>query len=164
MVKSRKITGELNIKNRQSKGENTTALLKSAGESEIYTGLTSEQAKKQLISDGPNSFEQKKKNSALKIFMGQFKDVMVMILLAATVVSVVMGEYYDALTIMVIVVINAALGFIQEYRTEKTLESIKAIAAPTAKVIRDKRQITIPAEEVVRGDKQETKYRRTAVS
>lgn len=152
MVKSRKITGELNIKNRQSKGENTTALLKSAGESEIYTGLTSEQAKKQLISDGPNSFEQKKKNSALKIFMGQFKDVMVMILLAATVVSVVMGEYYDALTIMVIVVINAALGFIQEYRTEKTLESIKAIAAPTAKVIRDKRQITIPAEEVVRGD------------
>ena len=93
LVKSRKITGEPDIKNRQSKDENTAALLKSANESEIYTGLTSEQAKKQLISDGPNSFEQKRKNSALKMFMGQFKDVMVMILLAATVVFVVMGEY-----------------------------------------------------------------------
>lgn len=115
-------------------------------------GLTSKEAEKRLAEDGLNSLEQKKKRKALKMFAGQFKDVMVMILLAATVVSVVMGEYYDALTIMVIVVLNAALGFAQEYRTEKTLETIKAIAAPTAKVKRDGKITVIPSEKVVKGD------------
>lgn len=152
MNKSRKITGEVKEKNKKSEENNTSSSTKAADKAEIYRGLTSEQAKNRLIADGPNTLEQKKKNSGLKMFMGQFKDVMVMILLAATVVSVVMGEVYDALTIMIIVVINAVLGFMQEYRTEKTLESIKAIAAPTARVIRDNKQATIPAEEVVRGD------------
>lgn len=115
-------------------------------------GLTSAQAEKRLAEEGLNTLEQKKKHRGLKMFAGQFKDAMVMILLAATAVSVLMGEIYDALTIMVIVVINAVLGFIQEYRTEKTLESIKAIAAPTAKVIRDGKTVTIPAEKLVRGD------------
>lgn len=115
-------------------------------------GLTSAQAEKRLAEEGLNTLEQKKKHRGLKMFAGQFKDAMVMILLAATAVSVLMGEIYDALTIMVIVVINAVLGFIQEYRTEKTLESIKAIAAPTAKVIRDGKTVTIPAERLVRGD------------
>ena len=69
-------------------------------------GLTSKEAEKRLAEDGLNSLEQKKKRKALKMFAGQFKDVMVMILLAATVVSVVMGEYYDAMTIMVIVVLK----------------------------------------------------------
>lgn len=115
-------------------------------------GLTSSQAEKRLAEEGLNTLEQKKKRVGLKMFAGQFKDAMVMILLAATAISVLMGEIYDAVTIMVIVVINAVLGFIQEYRTEKTLESIKAIAAPTAKVIRDGKTVTIPAESLVRGD------------
>lgn len=117
-----------------------------------HMGLTSSEAKKRLSDDGPNTLEQKKKRKALKMFAGQFKDAMVMILMAATAVSVVMGEYYDALTILVIVVLNAVLGFAQEYRTEKTLETIKAIAAPTAKVKRDGALIVIPSENVVRGD------------
>lgn len=115
-------------------------------------GLSSAEAEKRLMENGLNSLEVKKKRVALKMFMGQFKDVMVMILLAATVVSAVMGEVYDALTIMIIVVINAVMGFIQEYRTEKTLESIKAIAAPTAKALRDGKRITISAEKLVTGD------------
>ncbi len=117
-----------------------------------HMGLTSSEAKKRLSDDGPNTLEQKKKRKALKMFAGQFKDAMVMILMAATAVSVVMGEYYDALTILVIVVLNAVLGFAQEYRTEKTLETIKAIAAPTAKVKRDGALTVIPSENVVRGD------------
>lgn len=117
-----------------------------------HMGLTSSEAKKRLLEDGPNTLEQKKKRKALKMFAGQFKDAMVMILMAATAVSVVMGEYYDALTILVIVVLNAVLGFAQEYRTEKTLETIKAIAAPTAKVKRDGALTVIPSENVVRGD------------
>ena len=117
-----------------------------------HIGLTSEQAEALLKQNGLNSIEEKKKNPAVKMFLGQFKDVMVMILLAATVVSVVMGEIYDALTIMIIVVINAIMGFIQEYRTEKTLETIKSMAAPTARVYRDGNLITLPAEQLVKGD------------
>ncbi len=115
-------------------------------------GLTRAEAEKRLAEDGPNTLEHKKKRKALKMFAGQFKDVMVLILMTATLVSVVMGEFYDALTILVIVVLNASLGFAQEYRTEKTLETIKAIAAPTAKVKREGALTVIPSEKVVRGD------------
>lgn len=133
--------------------EKTAVFASPAGEfSSAPSGLTENEARRRLEEYGPNSLEQKKKNVALKMFAGQFKDVMVMILLAATVISAVMGEYYDALTIMVIVVLNAVLGFVQEYRTEKTLETIKAIAAPTARVRRDGKTETVPAERVVKGD------------
>lgn len=115
-------------------------------------GLTAKQAEEILKRDGPNSIGEKRKSSVAKMFLGQFRDVMVMILLAATVVSVVMGEVYDALTIIIIVVVNAVMGFIQEYRTEKTLETIKSIAAPTAKVYRDGKLVTVQAENIVKGD------------
>lgn len=115
-------------------------------------GLTTKQAEERLARDGANTIGQEKKRKGVKMFFGQFRDVMVMILLAATVISVVMGEYYDALTIMVIVVLNAVMGFAQEYRTEKTLEAIKAIAAPTARVYRDGKPKTISAADLVKGD------------
>lgn len=67
-----------------------------------------------------------------------------MILLGATVISVLMGEAVEALTIVVIVLVNAILGFLQEYKTEKTLEALKNMAAPTAKVIRDGKEAEIP--------------------
>ena len=123
-----------------------------SGENLGLYGLSSREAEKRLKESGLNSLEVKKKKVGLKMFMGHFQDVMVMLLLAATVVSAVMGEVYDALTIMIIVVINAVMGFVQEYRTEKTLESIKAIAAPTAMALRDGRKITLPAESLVAGD------------
>ena len=117
-----------------------------------YIGLTTKQAEEQLARDGANTIGQEQKRRGIKMFFGQFRDAMVMILLAATVVSVVMGEYYDALTIMVIVVLNAVMGFVQEYRTEKTLEAIKSIAAPTARVYRDGKAKTLPASQLVKGD------------
>lgn len=136
--------------------ENSNAKIKAGdlGEisAEMEIGLSSLEAERLFIENGANSIGGKKKKVGLKMFMGQFKDVMVLILLAATVVSAVMGEVYDALTIMIIVVINAVMGFVQEYRTEKTLESIKAIAAPTAKVIRDGKKTVLPAEKLVVGD------------
>src|SRR5690606_28443342 len=67
-------------------------------------------------------------------------------------VSIFMGEMTEAVTIMVIVVINAVLGFVQEYRTEKTMEALKELAAPTAKVMRDGKPVEIAAEEIVPGD------------
>ncbi|MGN1480315.1 cation-translocating P-type ATPase [Porcipelethomonas sp.] len=116
------------------------------------TGLTQKQASKLLEEMGSNTLAEKKGNGALKIFAGQFKDVMVMILLGATVISVFLGEIYDAATIIAIVLLNAVLGFIQEYRTEKTLEALADMTAPTAKVIRDGKHKTIPAAELVPGD------------
>lgn len=115
-------------------------------------GLTSAEAQKRLETGGANSIGGKRKNSVLKIFAGQFHDVMVMILLAATVISVALGQYTDAIPIILIVVVNAFLGFIQEYRCEKTLEKLESMTAPTARVYRDGKLIKIPAEQVVPGD------------
>lgn len=123
---------------------------KQAGE--IRLGLTSEEAAERLKANGANALAVAKKAQPLKIFLGQFKDVMVLILLAATAVSVLLGEVYDAITIILIVLINAILGFVQEFRTEKTLEALKAMTAPTARCYRDGRSVVIPAAELVVGD------------
>lgn len=119
---------------------------------EAPVGLTSAEAQRRLETGGENVLAKKKKNSALKMFAGQFHDVMVMILLAATVISVALGQYTDAVPIILIVVINAFLGFIQEYRCEKTLEKLESMTAPTARVYRDGRLVKIPASQLVPGD------------
>ncbi len=115
-------------------------------------GLTEKEAAARLKRDGENILEEKKKTSAAKIFIGQFRDVMVMILLAATVISVLLGEVTDAVTIILIVLLNAILGFIQEYRTEHTLEALKSMTAPTAKCYRDGKLREIEASNLVLGD------------
>lgn len=115
-------------------------------------GLTASAAEKKLDSEGLNCLADKKKTGALKIFLGQFRDVMVMILLAATAISIWLGEIYDAVTIILIVLLNAVLGFIQEYRTEKTLETLKNMTSPTAKVYRDGKIQVISAEQIVTED------------
>ncbi|MBQ3565640.1 MAG: cation-translocating P-type ATPase [Oscillospiraceae bacterium] len=115
-------------------------------------GLTEKQVASRLSEYGTNTIAEKNKNSAVKIFAGQFRDVMVMILLGATVISVFLGEIYDAVTIIAIVFLNAVLGFIQEYKTEKTLEALASMTAPTAKVVRDAKIKTIPAKNVVPDD------------
>jgi len=80
---------------------------------------------------------EKKKISPFKILIAQFSDFMVLILLASTLISAFMGELTEAITIVSIVILNALMGFVQEYRTEKTLEALKSLAAPVAKVVRD---------------------------
>lgn len=117
-----------------------------------YAGLTTQQANKRLFEYGENVLAAGKKHSALKMFVGQFKDLMVIILLIATVLSVFMGEAVEALTIVLIVLVNAILGFAQEFRTEKTLEALKNLAAPHAKVIRDGKKTELEAIELVPGD------------
>lgn len=117
-----------------------------------YKGLTTERAEELLREQGENRLEAKKRTSAVKIFAGQFRDVMVMILLAATAVSAFMGEIYDAITIIAIVLMDALLGFFQEYRTERTLEALEKMTAPTAKVIRGGKHIEIEAAKMVSGD------------
>ncbi|MBR1823534.1 MAG: cation-translocating P-type ATPase [Ruminococcus sp.] len=115
-------------------------------------GLTEKEAAERLKADGLNSFGENKKSGAMKIFLGQFRDVMVMILLGATVVSVLLGEISDAVTIILIVLLNAVLGFVQEFRTEHTLEALRAMTAPTAKCRRDGKLREIDASLLAVGD------------
>lgn len=115
-------------------------------------GLTTQMAQKILKEEGKNELSQGKKVSKTKIFAGQFKDFLVLILLISTAISLFMGDVAEAISIAVIVLLNAILGFAQEYKTEKTLESLKKMAAPNARVIRDKKICKIPATDIVRGD------------
>ncbi|KZL94163.1 calcium-transporting ATPase 1 [Clostridium magnum DSM 2767] len=121
-------------------------------ERELQNGLTQVEAARRLKKHGPNRLENKKKISPVKIFLAQFNDFIVWVLIAATLISGFIGEKADAITILVIVIMNAILGFIQEYKTEKSLEALKELAAPTAKVIRDENIKVINAEEIVIGD------------
>lgn len=125
---------------------------KPTSEKTCSKGLTAAEASQLLKQNGPNTLADEKKARPLRIFMGQFKDIMVLILLAATVVSFFLGEIYDALTIIIIVLVNAVLGFIQEYKTEKTLIALKNMTAPSAKVYRDGVPVQLPASELVNGD------------
>ncbi|KUK09403.1 MAG: Cation transport ATPase [Caldanaerobacter subterraneus] len=117
-----------------------------------FKGLTSQEAQKRLLKYGPNVLEEGRRVSPIQIFLNQFQDFMVMVLLAATLISALMGELADALTITVIVILNAILGFVQEYRTEKSLEALKKLAAPSAKVLRDGEEKEVEASQIVIDD------------
>ncbi|MBQ4100575.1 MAG: HAD-IC family P-type ATPase, partial [Oscillospiraceae bacterium] len=115
-------------------------------------GLTTKEAEKRLVEYGYNELAAKKKISACKIFVSQFKDILIIILLVSTILSVLMGEIVEAIAIIVIVFVNSLLGFFQEYKTEKTLDALKKMAAPLSKVMRDGKISEIPARELVVDD------------
>ncbi len=115
-------------------------------------GLSVSQVKKQQKKYGPNTLPPPPKRSGAALFFGQYKDLLTLILLAATAVSLLLGEWMDAVTIGIIVLCNGILGFIQEFRTEKTLEALQALSAPTAQVLREGVPMTVPAQEVTVGD------------
>ena len=115
-------------------------------------GLASAAVSERRRQYGPNELVEKKKKSPLLMFLAQFKDVMILILIAAAVLAGFVGDLVDTIAILVIVVINAVVGFIQEYRAEKAMEALKKMAAPTATVLRDGVPGAIPASELVPGD------------
>jgi len=115
-------------------------------------GLTAAEASERLARHGPNELTAKEKESAFILFLAQFKNFLIIMLLAAVVLSLLLGEYVDAAVILVIVLFATLLGFIQEYRAERALDRLKEMAAPNAAVLRDGRVITLPARELVPGD------------
>ena len=115
-------------------------------------GLASAAVSERRRQYGPNELVEKEKKSPLLMFLAQFKDVLILILIAAAVLAGFVGDLVDTIAILVIVVINAVVGFIQEYRAEKAMEALKKMAAPTATVLRDGVPGTIPASELVPGD------------
>jgi Ca2+-transporting ATPase len=115
-------------------------------------GLASVTVAERLRQYGPNELVQKEKISPFLMFLAQFKDLLILILIAAAVLAGFVGDLVDTIAIIVIVVINAVVGFIQEYRAEKAMEALKKMAAPTATVLRDGVPGTIPASGLVPGD------------
>ncbi len=115
-------------------------------------GLTSEQAEKIRLEKGENVLLEEKKKSAFQVFLDQFKDLMVVILIVAAIISMFSGNEESTIVIFAVLVMNAALGTVQHIKAEKSLESLKQLSAPDAKVIRDGRKQQIPAKDVVPGD------------
>jgi Ca2+-transporting ATPase len=115
-------------------------------------GLSQEEAQRRLVKFGPNELAGKKKISPWIIFLEQFKNFLIIILLVAVVLSAIMGETADAIVIFAIVLFAAGLGFIQEYRAEKAMEALKRMAAPMASVLRGNKEAEIPSRELVPGD------------
>ncbi len=120
-------------------------------QSDADTGL-SNSAVRSLQAMFMNKIEEEKRINPVKILLDQFMNTMILVLLAATVISGIVGAMADAITIMAIVILNAILGFVQEYRAERSLEEIKKLASAHASVLRNGRRITIKAEELVPGD------------
>jgi len=121
-------------------------------ETDPHQGLTSRTAQERLAQFGPNQLSEGKTTTPLEMFIEQFKDFIVLTLIAAAVISGFLGEWVDATAIIAIVILNAILGVVQEYRAEKALAALKKLAAPTAQVIRDGETKTIPSIELVPGD------------
>lgn len=117
------------------------------------TGLTSAEAEKRFQIIGPNSFAEEKAASPLRIFLSQFNDFMIWVLLAALLISsVILRELTDALAIGAILILNASLGFRQEFQAEKALTALKIMTAPEATALRDGEELILPAAELVPGD------------
>ena len=117
-----------------------------------YPGLSQEEAERRLAKQGKNVLREGKKVRPFAIFVSQFKDFLTLVLLISTAVTVFLGDYTEALTIGVIVLCNGLMGFFQEYKTERTLEALRKMAAPKARVYRDGVLREVPGEELVVGD------------
>ncbi len=115
-------------------------------------GLSSSEARERFLNYGPNRIEEKKKKSAFLLFLRQFSDFMIMILIFAAIISALLGEGMDSLAILLIVILNAIVGFVQEYKAERAMEKLRAMAEPEAMVIRDSIKKSVPVEGIVVGD------------
>lgn len=120
--------------------------------SSSYEGLTDAQVAENLKKYGPNRLEEKKKKSVMQVFAEQFKDLLVVILIIAALISIATDNLESAIVIIAVIVMNAVLGTVQYVKAEKSLDSLKKLSAPAAKVIRNGVQLEIPADELVAGD------------
>lgn len=116
------------------------------------SGLTEQEAHLRLARHGSNELQEKERTTPLQIFLGQFKDFMIIVLMLSAVVSGLLGDIVDTISIMIIVLLNAIIGFFQEYRAEQAMAALKRMAALTALVLREGSSKEIPAAEIVPGD------------
>lgn len=131
--------------------ESKESLLNSL-EVDLQTGLTHAQAETRKKEFGKNELKTAKSRSVFQMFFSQFKDFMVLVLIAASGISFLVGERADTIAILVIVVLNAVLGFVQEFRAERSMEALRAMTSPQARVRRDGKNSLVSASELVPGD------------
>jgi len=117
-----------------------------------FQGIATEEAQRRYEQYGPNELVEKKPKSPWVMFLDQFKDFMILVLIAAAIIAGMIGDPVDTIAIAVIVLLNAVLGFVQEFRAEKALAALKKMSAPSASVIRDGQIESIPAGRLVPGD------------
>nr|WP_307988934.1 cation-translocating P-type ATPase [uncultured Niameybacter sp.] len=115
-------------------------------------GLSTSQAEKQLETYGPNALSEGKKKSGIVVFLEQFKDLLVIILIAAAIISMLSGNVESTIVIFAVIILNAILGTVQHFKAEKSLSSLKALSAPSAKVIRNGNKIELQSSQIVPGD------------
>ena len=115
-------------------------------------GLTSSQAEKILAEKGENVLEEGKRKSTLQVFLEQFCDLLVVILIIAALISMVSGNVESTVVILAVIILNAILGTVQHAKAEKSLDSLKSLSSPNAKVLRDGQKVEIPSARVVPGD------------
>ena len=115
-------------------------------------GLTSQEVAQRAQQYGPNKLSEGEKKSVLRVFLEQFKDLLVLILIVAACISAASGNMESTIVIFAVLILNAVLGTVQYLKAEKSLESLKAMSSPTAKVLRDGKRLEIPSAEVVPGD------------
>ena len=115
-------------------------------------GLSNSEAQKRLLEHGKNELVEEKKAGPVKIFLGQFMDILILILIIAAIAAYYVGDTLDAIVILIVVLINAVVGFIQEYRAEKAMEKLKGLISSEAVVIRDGQEQKVPAGELTIGD------------
>jgi P-type Ca2+ transporter type 2C len=116
------------------------------------TGLTTPEAEEKLATAGYNQLEEGKKKTAVSMLLSQFTDVMILVLLGAAIISAIAGDLKDTIVILIIVILNAVLGFIQEYRAEKAVQALKKMTTTVTTVTRDGTRKYISAHELVPGD------------
>jgi Ca2+-transporting ATPase len=116
------------------------------------TGLSAQEARRRLAVQGENLIPESRGRTVLHMLVGQFTNFMILVLLAAALVSGLLGELIDAFAILVILLVNAVIGVVQEYRAERAIAALRELAAPEASVLRDGRVQSVPAREVVSGD------------
>lgn len=115
-------------------------------------GLTAEEAKKRLEQYGYNKLQEGKRKGVLQVFAEQFADLLVIILIIAAIISALTGGLEGTIVILAVLILNAILGTVQHFKAQKSLDSLKAMAAPNARVIRDGQKMEVPAAELVPGD------------
>ena len=115
-------------------------------------GLSNAQAADRLKKYGPNALVEGKKKSVLQVFLEQFKDLLVVILIVAAIISMLSGQGESTIVIFAVLILNAVLATVQYFKAEKSLESLKAMSSPTAKVLRGGAKVEVPSKEVVPGD------------
>jgi len=115
-------------------------------------GLSDSEAQKRLSEHGKNELVEEEKPGPVQIFLGQFMDILILILIIAAIAAYYVGDTLDAIVILIVVLINAVVGFIQEYRAEKAMEKLKGLISSEAVVIRDGQEQKVPAGELTIGD------------